>query len=117
VANESPRVVVDGLKAPSDIARTPEGQVIIANSAGTQLTYVDLMEDVARPYAVVPKGTVSVAFDQSGNLLIANWELRVVTKITTHLTVPCPHCNKPIPLQLQPLRRPSSQGRSTGPLL
>ena len=117
VPNESPQVVVDGLKAPSDITRTPQGHVIVTNSSGTQLTYVDLMENVSRPFALVPKGTVSTAFDQSGNLIIANWELRVVTKITTHLTVPCPHCNKPIPLKLEPLRRPNSEGRSTGPLL
>lgn len=116
-AGQQPEPIVTGLKVPSDIAENANGQLIIAGSSGTELTFVDTMEQVARPFALVPKGTVSLEFDEGGNLIIANWDLRVVTKITTKLSVACPHCGKPIPLLLKPKPAASSQQNSSGPLL
>lgn len=115
-AGQDPEPIVSGLKVPSDIAENSNGQLIVAGSSGTELTFVDTMEQVARPFALVPKGTVSLEFDEAGNLIIANWDLRVVTKITTKLSVPCPHCGKPIPLLLKPKPR-NTQESSSGPLL
>ncbi len=114
---QPPQPVVTGLKVPSDIAENAKGQLIVASSSGTELTFVDTMEEVGRPFALVPKGTVSLAFDASGNLIIANWDLRVVTKITTNLSVPCPHCAKPIPLLLKPKPRTTTESAGNGPLL
>ncbi|MEZ6123954.1 MAG: hypothetical protein R3C49_12350 [Planctomycetaceae bacterium] len=63
--------------------------------------------------ASVPAGTTGFAFDHLGNLILANPELRAVTKVTSQFRIPCPHCGKLVPMVFsadapvadQPLRR------------
>lgn len=50
----------------------------------------------------VPMGSQAFAFDSLGNLVLANRDLRALTKVTSHFTVPCPHCGKPVPMTLSP---------------
>lgn len=47
-----------------------------------------------RRYAIVPQGTQAVGFDSLGNLVLANPDLRAITKVTSHFQVPCPHCGR-----------------------
>jgi hypothetical protein len=52
--------------------------------------------------ATVPTGTRAVGFDRLGNLCLANPDLRAVTKVTRNFEVPCPHCGKMVPMNLNP---------------
>lgn len=101
------RVIARGLNVPSDIAVDVEGHVIVTNSAGRRLSYLTPQRKL-RTFASVPKGTVAVQFDQENNLLLVNWDLRLAMKVTTNLSVPCPHCEKQIPIRLVP-RKPAPE--------
>jgi hypothetical protein len=45
--------------------------------------------------AFVPEGTRAAGFDSLGNLLLANPDLRAITRVTSRFQVPCPHCRQP----------------------
>lgn len=94
-------VFARGLQVPSDLAIDPEGHLIAANFAGTELSYLD-PKGQSTLFAVVPKGTIAQAFDPSGNLVLVNWDFQLLMRVTMQLSVPCPHCGKPIPLRLRP---------------
>ncbi|MEZ6128274.1 MAG: hypothetical protein R3C59_06310 [Planctomycetaceae bacterium] len=53
-------------------------------------------------FAGTPSGTSAFAFDRLGNLTLANPELRAVTRVTSHFTIPCPHCGQPVPMVFSP---------------
>lgn len=53
-------------------------------------------------FAMAPRGTSAFAFDQLGNLTLANPELRAITRVTSHFTVPCPHCGQHVPMLFSP---------------
>lgn len=53
-------------------------------------------------FAGTPNGTLAFAFDKLGNLTLANPDLRAITRVTSHFTVPCPHCGQPVPMVLSP---------------
>lgn len=89
-----------GLSVPSDIAVAPDGDLIVANYAGQQLSRIDAKGNVS-PYADVPDGTIALLFEPSGNLLLANWDHALLFKRTSVLSIPCPHCEKKIPVQLK----------------
>lgn len=55
--------------------------------------------------ATVPRGTVAFAFDELGNLTLANTDLRAVTKVTSRFLAVCPHCSKRVPMVFQPPER------------
>ena len=94
-------VVARGLLVPSDATFDSHGHLIVAGYAAGELTYVDRKGGL-RTYALVPKGTVAAAFDRDGNVLLANWDESLLLKVTTELSVPCPHCEKRIRLRFRP---------------
>lgn len=103
-ANGRVSVIARGLTVPSDIAQTPRGRIVVTNLEGTTLSTLEPMGQLAT-FAAVPKGTVGIAFDPLGNLLLVNWDWQVLVKVTTHLSIPCPCCNQPVPLEIRPRRR------------
>lgn len=92
--------LVDGLSVPSDLAFDADGHLIVANYGGVELLYVTNKGE-SRSYATVPKGTIGLCFDNIGNLLFVNWDYQTLMRVTTHLSVPCPHCGKSIPVRLR----------------
>lgn len=80
------------------LLRLPEGRLAALHSeAGSRpviRTVSDTQGDAASVFAQVPFGTSAASFDKSGNLCLANPDLRAVTKITSHFVVPCPHCGR-----------------------
>lgn len=108
------QVVTRSMLVPSDIAFDNEGHLIVANYGGTELSYVDEKGN-SRPYAVVPKGTIAHLFDPAGNLLLVNWDFQFLMKVTNSLSVPCPHCGKPIPVRLRP--KPRDEKRPKTPII
>jgi sugar lactone lactonase YvrE len=105
-------IVARGLTEPSDLAFDADGHLIAANLGATELTYIDA-EGRLTPFALVPKGTIAAAFTREGNIYLANWDFHLLLKVTSHLTVPCPHCGKPIPIHL----KPSESSESKRPML
>jgi len=89
------------LTIPSDICLGPDGELIVCNYGGEQLTAVDAAGNASR-YLRVPQGTIGVAFDPDGNALLVNWDLAVLLKVTTRLAIECPHCKEKIPLRIKP---------------
>ncbi|MCA9038035.1 MAG: hypothetical protein KDA91_23080 [Planctomycetaceae bacterium] len=78
-------------------------QQIVAISRGTDdrclLSGVTATsEEAADRLAIVPDGTSAFAFDALGNLILANPELRAVTRVTSQFRVPCPHCGQLVPM-------------------
>ena len=98
-------IVASGLSAPSDIAIGPDGLPVVTNYAGTQLTRI-MANGKTEPYLNVPRGTIGIAFNSQGNLVFVNWNLRMAVKITTRLSIPCPHCKKSIPVRIRPRIKP-----------
>ena len=94
------RVIAMGFSVPSDLSLDPDGHLIIANYNAGELTYLQ-GNGRGRRFATVPKGTIGLVFDRDGNLLLANWDEPFVIKVTSKLTVPCPHCEKQIPVRLR----------------
>ena len=60
-------------------------------------------------------------FDLAGNLVFVNWDYQTLMKVTTNLSIPCPHCEKAIPLRLRPRQKPKpNEGTGTkamGPII
>ncbi|MCH8828246.1 MAG: NHL repeat-containing protein [Planctomycetes bacterium] len=102
-ADGKAKIVARGFKIPSDIVIGPEGDLIVTNLAGKTLSRLSA-NGKSRPYLAVPEGTIGLAFAADGNLVIVNWNLQMAVKITTRLTLPCPHCGKKIPLIIRPKR-------------
>jgi hypothetical protein len=65
----------------------------------------------------VPKGTIAHAFDAAGNLLMVNWDLQFLMRVTNSFEVPCPHCGKPIPIRLRPKERGKTGPRAAKPII
>ena len=53
-------------------------------------------------FAATPQGTSAFAFDNLGNLTLANPDLRAITRVTSHFSVPCPHCGQMVPMEFLP---------------
>lgn len=111
----APIVLARGLNLPSDLAFDPEGHLIVTNYGGTELSYLDPAQSI-RTFAAVPKGTVGLDFDPEGNLVLSNWDLQLLIRITLNVTVPCPHCEKKIPVRLKPKAKEDRSDRK-GPML
>ena len=111
-------VVARGLVVPSDLAFDPGQHLIVTNFGGTELTYIDPMGG-AKTFALVPKGTIGIQFDPAGNLIFVNWDYQTLMKVTTNLSIPCPHCEKSIPLRLRQKPKPKTGTgeKSSGPII
>ncbi|MEP3481193.1 MAG: hypothetical protein ABJZ55_18280 [Fuerstiella sp.] len=94
-----------GSQANSRIQLRPDHQVVALTKAAdgsATLQEPQAKEGEGRPVGKVPTGTQAFAFDALGNLTLANPDLRALTRVTSHFTVPCPHCGKPVPMTLSP---------------
>lgn len=98
------RELAGDLKSPADLAIGPNGGLVIADIELGHLTVV--AKGGKKRYASVPKGTAAVAFDAAGNMVIANKHLQSVTRVTTRMSIPCPHCDGAIPVVL---KRPTAR--------
>ncbi|MFK7818261.1 MAG: hypothetical protein AB8G99_06065 [Planctomycetaceae bacterium] len=107
LANGRIRELANGLKSPTDLSIAPDGRLIVADREAKQLTVIEKGGEV-RVYAKVPRGTIAVAFSKSGNMVIGNRDLQSVTRVTSHLQVPCPHCDKSIPVLLKRPKPPTN---------
>lgn len=90
-------------KAATRLQLRPDHQVVaLIQSADGSCVLEEPQTELGRGKQVgrVPKGTQAFAFDSLGNLVLANRDLRALTKVTSHFTVPCPHCGKPVPMTL-----------------
>jgi len=90
----------DGLTAPSDLLLHPGGHVVVVDFGRRRLVHITAKGKV-RLFALVPQGTVAAAFDSRGNLVLANGDDHSLLKITSKLSIECPHCHQPIPLRLR----------------
>ena len=108
-------IVARDLHVPSDLAFDREGHLIVANYGTKELTYVEPFGRLQK-FAIVPEGTIAIDFDADGNLLFVNWDGQYLMKVTTKLTVPCPHCGQPIPVRLREVQPPAeSQPAESAP--
>lgn len=91
--------------APAQASRLlalPEGQLAVLHQEQDLRPAIRVCADSAADlaatatFAQVPAGTVAAAFDQLGNLCLANPQLRAVTKVTSRFEIPCPHCGRPV---------------------
>jgi sugar lactone lactonase YvrE len=98
-------ILARGFSVPSDIALNANGVPIVANYTGTHLSRIE-KDGSVKPHFAVPAGTIGIAFNKEGNLVLVNWDLKMAVKITTRLSIPCPHCNKKIPVRIQPKTQP-----------
>lgn len=62
-------------------------------------------------FASVPRGTSAFAVDSLGNLVLANPDLRAVTRVNSRFQVPCPHCGESLPMILSPTAPPAEPQR------
>ncbi len=78
----------------------PDGSILVLSKRSNgQTNLVSISRDATRPkefstFASVPEGTQAVGFDSLGNLCLANPDLRAITKVTSHFSIPCPHCGR-----------------------
>ncbi len=78
----------------------PDGSMLVLSKRSNgQTNLVSISRDATRPkefstFAMVPEGTQAVGFDSLGNLCLANPDLRAITKVTSHFSIPCPHCGR-----------------------
>ncbi len=82
------------------LQRHPDGSVLALGQAagGVRETIWKLTADPAEwdRFAFVPAGTNAFAFDGLGNLVLANPDLRAVTRVISRFQVRCPHCSVPV---------------------
>lgn len=89
----------------SRIQLRPDHQVVVLTKSPEGLSVLqEPREERGEGLQVgkVPTGTQAFAFDSLGNLTLANRDLRALTRVTSHFTVPCPHCGKPVPMTFSP---------------
>ncbi len=94
------RTLATGFSVPSDLGLDRDGHLIVANYAARELTYLQV-DGHTRRFATVPKGTIAFIFDRDDNVLLANWDHPFVIKVTSNIYIPCPHCDKQIPVRLR----------------
>lgn len=98
----SGEVTTSGFAPPgsSRLMLQPDGSMLVLSKRSNgQTNLVAISRDIIRPkefsaFATVPEGTQSVGFDSLGNLCLANPDLRAITKVTNHFSIPCPHCGR-----------------------
>jgi sugar lactone lactonase YvrE len=93
--------VAKDLQILSDITTGPDGGIIVTNYQGSVLTRID-SKGKTEIFLNVPPGTIGITFDKEGNLLAVNWDASLLLKFTSRFSLPCPHCNKRIPVRLKP---------------
>ncbi|MCH8879742.1 MAG: hypothetical protein IID34_07655 [Planctomycetes bacterium] len=98
-SNGNHSVFARGLYIPSDISITPHGHLVVTNFGETRLSLVTRTGKV-KAFANVPQGTISVSFDRDGNFILVGWDDHSLMKVTTHFSIPCPHCSRRIPVRL-----------------
>jgi DNA-directed RNA polymerase subunit RPC12/RpoP len=111
--------IARGLNAPTDLVLHPDGHVIAVDFGRGRLVHVT-DKGTLKLFAIVPKGTIAAEFDRLGNLVVANWDKTALLKITTKLSVKCPHCGRPIPVKLRtrpPQPVPSSEPKPMPPVI
>ncbi len=96
-----------GLQHPSDLFVHRSGLLIILNSQTGRIMAWNPETGKTQSYARVPAETTCLAFDENDNFVIGHWNYNFLMRITRHLSVPCPHCEERIPLDLVP---PSTSG-------
>jgi len=97
------QVVGCGLTEPTDIAFDGSNQPVVASAVTGELVAFDNNGLPVR-YASVPRGTVGIDFDAAGNLCLVNSHLQTAARVTSRISIACPHCDEPIPLRLKRLR-------------
>ena len=98
----SGEVTASGFAPPgsSRLMLQPDGSMLVLSKRSNgQTNLVSISRDATRPnefstFATVPEGTQAVGFDSLGNLCLANPDLRAITKVTSHFSIPCPHCGR-----------------------
>jgi hypothetical protein len=98
--NGPPETLARGLASPSDLAFDAEHRLVAVCYASGELMYVT-SDRTHRPYAVVPAGTISVAFAADGNFALVNWDDASAVRVVTTSAILCPHCGASIPLRLR----------------
>lgn len=100
--------VATGFNSPSDLVAGPAKQMIVVDYGRRRLVSVTSKGKV-NLFALVPRGTVTATFDRLGNVIIANSDDRTLVKVTSNLSIKCPHCGRKIPVRLRPRpRKPSA---------
>lgn len=98
----SGEVTASGFAPPgsSRLMLQPDGSMLVLSKRlNGQTNLASISREVTRPkefstFATVPEGTQAVGFDSLGNLCLANPDLRAITKVTSHFSIPCPHCGR-----------------------
>ncbi len=89
-----------GFNTPAGLSIAPDGRLLVVDSGSREIAAIE-PERRRSLFARVPVGTVAVAFSREGNMVLANSHLQSVTRVTTRLSVPCPHCSGRIPVVLK----------------
>jgi DNA-directed RNA polymerase subunit RPC12/RpoP len=108
-----------GLSAPTDLVLHPEGHVVAVDFGRGRLMHVT-PKGALKLFAIVPRGTIAAEFDSLGNLVVANWDKTGLLKITTNLSIKCPHCGRKISVRLRtptPKPVPSSEPKPMPPMI
>lgn len=113
--------IARGLSAPTDLVLHPRGYVVAVDFDRGRLVRVT-DKGTLKLFAIVPKGTIAAEFDSLGNLVVANWDKTSLLKITTNLSLKCPHCGRRIPVKLRTRRRkpvpaPASESKPMPPVI
>lgn len=92
--------VASGFSAPSGLVAGPARQMVVVDYGRRRLMSVT-RKGAVKLFALVPRGTVAADFDRLGNLIIANSDDRSLVKVTSNLSIKCPHCGRRIPVRLR----------------
>lgn len=101
-----------GLQHPSDLIAHRSGLLMILNSQTGLITAWNPQSEQSQAYARVPAETTCLCFDAENNFVIGHWNFDFLMRITRHLTIPCPHCEQRVPLNLVPPATVSSPDSS-----
>ncbi|MBD3674106.1 MAG: hypothetical protein HUJ26_11340 [Planctomycetaceae bacterium] len=91
-----------GLQHPSDLVLHRSGLLMILNSQTGLITAWNPQSEKSQSFARVPAETTCFSFNSEDNFIIGHWNYDFLMRITRHLTIPCPHCEQRIPLNLIP---------------
>jgi DNA-directed RNA polymerase subunit RPC12/RpoP len=111
--------IARGLSAPTDLVLHPAGHVVAVDFGRGRLMHVTA-KGALKLFAIVPRGTIAAEFDALGNLVVANWDKTGLLKITTKLSIKCPHCGRKIPVKLRtptPKPVPSAEPKPMPPMI